>query len=68
MPSVPNPDSTTRDSFKTLDPTTTYYVFPNVAPICNRLDNTSHGLALYLLQGGDVFPAPGLDDSRRLSD
>ena len=25
------------DGFKTLDPTATFYVFPNVAPICNRL-------------------------------
>jgi aspartate aminotransferase len=28
-------------------------VFPNVAPICNRLGITSHGLALYLLEGAD---------------
>src|SRR5690606_23242664 len=27
--------------------------FPNVAPICNRLGITSHGLALYLLEGAD---------------
>jgi aspartate aminotransferase len=38
---------------KVLDPTATFYVFPNVAPICNRLGITSHGLALYLLEGGD---------------
>ncbi len=37
----------------TLDPTATFYVFPNVAPICNRLGITSHGLALYLLEGAD---------------
>ena len=36
-----------------LDPTATFYVFPNVAPICNRLGITSHGLALYLLEGAD---------------
>ncbi|MHC4877092.1 MAG: pyridoxal phosphate-dependent aminotransferase [Planctomycetota bacterium] len=36
-----------------LDPTSTFYVFPNVAPICNRLGITSHGLALYLLEGAD---------------
>jgi aspartate aminotransferase len=39
--------------FKTLDPTATFYVFPNVAPICNKLGITSHGLALYLLEGAD---------------
>lgn len=37
----------------TLDPAGTFYVFPNVAPICNRLGITSHGLALYLLEGAD---------------
>ncbi len=36
-----------------LDPTATFYVFPNVAAICNRLGITSHGLALYLLEGAD---------------
>lgn len=41
------------DGFRTLDPTSTFYVFPNVAPICNRLKITSHGLALYLLEGAD---------------
>ena len=30
-----------------------FYVFPNVAPVCNRLGITSHGLALYLLEGAD---------------
>jgi aspartate aminotransferase len=39
--------------FKTLDPTATFYVFPNVAPICNKLGIKSHGLALYLLEGAD---------------
>lgn len=38
---------------KSLDPTATFYVFPNVAPICNELGVTSHGLALYMLQGAD---------------
>ncbi len=38
---------------KTLDPTSTFYVFPNVAPICNKLGIKSHGLALYLLDGAD---------------
>jgi aspartate aminotransferase len=41
------------DGFRTLDPTATFYVFPNVAAICNRLGITSHGLALYLLEGAD---------------
>ncbi len=41
------------DGIHTLDPTATFYVFPNVAPICNRLGITSHGLAMYLLQGAD---------------
>ena len=39
--------------FRTLDPTATFYVFPNVAAVCNRLGITSHGLALYLLEGAD---------------
>ncbi len=41
------------DGFRTLDPTATFYVFPNVARACNELGVTSHGLALYLLQGAD---------------
>ncbi|HXY36115.1 MAG TPA: aminotransferase class I/II-fold pyridoxal phosphate-dependent enzyme, partial [Planctomycetaceae bacterium] len=41
------------DGFRTLDPTATFYVFPNVAPVCNRLGITSHGLALYLLEAAD---------------
>lgn len=36
-----------------LEPSATFYVFPNVAPICNRLKITSHGLAMYLLEGAD---------------
>ncbi len=31
----------------------TFYVFPNVKRICERLDITSHGLAMYLLEGAD---------------
>ncbi|HWB00453.1 MAG TPA: hypothetical protein VG713_18300, partial [Pirellulales bacterium] len=38
---------------KCLDPTATFYVFPSVAAICNRLRITSHGLAMYLLEGAD---------------
>ena len=42
------------DGFHSLPPTATFYVFPNVAPVCNELGVTSHGLALYLLQGADA--------------
>ncbi|MFQ5734171.1 MAG: pyridoxal phosphate-dependent aminotransferase [Planctomycetaceae bacterium] len=42
------------DGFVALDPTATFYVFPNVAPVCNRLGITSHGLALYFLEGADA--------------
>jgi aspartate aminotransferase len=41
------------DGFSALDPTATFYVFPNVARICNKLGVTSHGLALFMLQGAD---------------
>ncbi len=41
------------DGFRTLEPTATFYVFPNVAPVCKRLGITSHGLALYLLEAAD---------------
>jgi aspartate aminotransferase len=41
------------EGFHTLDPAATFYVFPNVAPVCNALGITSHGLALYLLEGAD---------------
>ncbi|QEH34576.1 Aspartate aminotransferase [Aquisphaera giovannonii] len=34
-------------------PAGTFYVFPDVRRICNRLGITSHGLALYLLEGAD---------------
>ena len=30
-----------------------FYVFPSVAAVCNRYGITSHGLALYLLEGAD---------------
>ena len=35
-----------------------FYVFPSVAAVCNRLGITSHGLAMYLLEGAD--PARGV--------
>ena len=41
------------DGFEALEPTGTFYVFPRVAEICNRLRITSHGLAVYLLEGAD---------------
>ncbi|RMG40998.1 MAG: aminotransferase class I/II-fold pyridoxal phosphate-dependent enzyme [Planctomycetota bacterium] len=41
------------DGFHCLDPAATFYVFPNVKPLCNRFGITSHGLALYLLEGAD---------------
>ena len=36
-----------------LTPGGTFYVFPSVAAICNRDAITSHGLAMYLLEGAD---------------
>ena len=43
----------TVDGFKVARPAGTFYVFPDVRPVCNRLGITSHGLALYLLEGAD---------------
>jgi aspartate aminotransferase len=39
--------------FRALEPTATFYVFPNVTRVCNELGVTSHGFALFLLQGAD---------------
>jgi aspartate aminotransferase len=36
-----------------LMPAGTFYVFPDVSPICRRLGITSHGLAMFLLEGAD---------------
>jgi aspartate aminotransferase len=36
-----------------LMPAGTFYAFPRVEPICRRLGITSHGLAMYLLEGAD---------------
>jgi aspartate aminotransferase len=36
-----------------LKPAGTFYVFPDVSPICRRLAITSHGLAMFLLEGAD---------------
>ncbi len=41
------------EGIKCLDPGGTFYVFPSVVPICNRLGITSHGLAMYLLEAAD---------------
>jgi aspartate aminotransferase len=41
------------DGFRVIRPAGTFYVFPDVRTICNRLQITSHGLALYLLEGAD---------------
>lgn len=41
------------DGVSCLMPGGTFYVFPSVASVCNRLGITSHGLALYLLEGAD---------------
>ncbi len=41
------------DGFRVARPAGTFYVFPDVRPACNRLEITSHGLALYLLEGAD---------------
>jgi aspartate aminotransferase len=41
------------DDVSVLLPAGTFYVFPNVTPICRRLGITSHGLAMFLLEGAD---------------
>ncbi len=41
------------EGFHSIDPTSTFYVFPNIAPVCNKLGVTSHGFALFLLEGAD---------------
>ena len=41
------------DGFKVARPAGTFYVFPDVRVLCNRLAITSQGLALYLLEGAD---------------
>ena len=41
------------EDIECLIPGGAFYVFPNVKAICNRLGITSHGLALYLLEGAD---------------
>jgi aspartate aminotransferase len=41
------------DGVSCLMPGGTFYVFPSVAGVCNRLGITSHGLAMFLLEGAD---------------
>jgi aspartate aminotransferase len=41
------------DGFRIEPPGGTFYVFPDVRSICNRLRISSHGLALFLLEGAD---------------
>ena len=43
----------TVEGIECLMPGGTFYVFPSVAAICNRYGITSHGLAMYLLEGAD---------------
>jgi aspartate aminotransferase len=39
--------------FSCAMPGGSFYVFPSVAGVCNRLGITSHGLAMYFLEGAD---------------
>jgi aspartate aminotransferase len=41
------------NGLRVVRPAGTFYVFPDVRAVCNRLKITSHGLALYLLEGAD---------------
>ncbi|HTU91731.1 MAG TPA: aminotransferase class I/II-fold pyridoxal phosphate-dependent enzyme [Gemmataceae bacterium] len=41
------------DGVTVLMPAGTFYVFPDVSAICQRLSIRSHGLAMYLLEGAD---------------
>jgi aspartate aminotransferase len=41
------------EGLRCLEPNATFYLFPTVAAVCNRLGITSHGLAMYLLEGAD---------------
>jgi aspartate aminotransferase len=41
------------DGVKVLMPAGTFYAFPDVSAVCRRLGITSHGLAMYLLEGAD---------------
>ncbi len=41
------------EGFRVARPAGTFYVFPDVRIVCNRLQITSNGLAYYLLEGAD---------------
>ncbi len=41
------------EGIQVVPPAGTFYVFPDVKEVCNLLGITSHGLALYLLEGAD---------------
>ncbi|MFC1886003.1 aminotransferase, partial [Thermodesulfobacteriota bacterium] len=41
------------EGIKCLMPGGSFYAFPYVSSICNRLGISSHGLAMYLLEGAD---------------
>ncbi|MFW6200082.1 MAG: pyridoxal phosphate-dependent aminotransferase [Gemmatimonadota bacterium] len=41
------------DGISCAMPGGSFYAFPSVAEVCNRLGITSHGLAMYLLEGAD---------------
>src|SRR5262249_25698211 len=41
------------EGFRVARPAGTFYVFPDVRSVCNRLEITSGGLAYYLLEGAD---------------
>jgi aspartate aminotransferase len=41
------------DGIRVFRPAGTFYAFPDVRAVCNRLLITSHGLAMYLLEGAD---------------
>jgi aspartate aminotransferase len=41
------------DGVTVIMPAGTFYVFPNVQPICKKLGITSHGLAMFLLEAAD---------------
>ncbi len=41
------------EGVRCLSPSGTFYAFPNVSAVCNRLAMTSQGLAMYLLEGAD---------------
>ncbi len=41
------------EGVRVSQPAGTFYVFPDVREVCNRLGLTSHGLAMYLLEAAD---------------